>query len=572
MMTLIRRIPLLLALLMASPVQASVEKSLLYAQEGVNALMRGNNTKALEAYGKALEDGNLPEARRASIYNDRGVAYWRERQYQQALADFQTSIDLNPDYAPVYNNRGNVYVAMGRFEDAIADFSRAISLAPAYGAAFNNRGNAYLSLGQFEKAQADLRRAITLLPSSAAPLNGQGKVAARESRPFSSLRYLDRAILLNRNYPAAYRNRAVAHTAVRHYDDALGDLEQAVATAEGDTELLVLRGRVRRLNGEHQAAVQDFSAALEIDPQNGKAYAGRGLSQLARGRVNEALSDCDMAVTFAPDYARGHLCRARAYLRLDQPVLVSTSVSRALELSPNLADAFVVRAELAEQVGDIEAALADYRTALEQDPLMDEARKALQRLAEESEQATGISELAVGEALEGWRIVKGEAGPYYAMNDQHPGVAVLLEMHDDSQPRLLEWTLLTKTLRGFGLLRYHAGSEPGRAGEGRQAYESVAIINLRDKRVVAIEPYKVAGQEAKWEWGQLGVTVTDPDGVPSAHQLSKEPPKVVQRERRPRRLEDDRWSFEDWGRGNFERRGRPRPRQQPPSLFDWLFD
>jgi len=560
-------------LIFAAPAQASVEKSLLYAQEGVNALMRGNNAKAIEAYDKALEDGNLPEARRASIHNDRGVAHWRERRYEQALADFAKSIELNPDYAPVYNNRGNVHMAMGETEKAIEDFSRAISLAPAYGAAFNNRGNAYLALGARDKAEADLTRAVTLLPSSAAPLNGRGKLAAVDNRPFSSLRYLDRAILLNRNYPAAYRNRAAAHIEVRHYDEALEDLEQVSQTADGDAELLILRARVRSFDGAHQEAVQDFSAVLEIAPENGEAYAGRGLAQLARGRVDEALSDCDMAVTFAPEHARAYLCRARAYLERSEPVQVSTNIARALDLAPDMPEAYVVRARLAEQAGDIEAAVADYRAALKRNPLAKDARAALERIGAETEREITLPDAEVGETMDGWRIVRGESVGYFAVNDAYPEIAVRLDVRGQTQPRLVEWTPLTKTLKGFGLLRYSAGSETGPGGEEQQAYEDVAIINLRKQRVVAVEPYQVAGRKAKWEWGQYGVTVTDPDGVPSAHQLREEPePRVVRREPE-RRLEDDGWRYDQWERGRGYDRGRTyrRQRREPRTLFDWLF-
>lgn len=562
------------ALMAAAPAHASVEKALLYAQEGVNALMRGNNAKAIEAYGKALADETLPELRRASIHNDRGVAHWREQRHEQALADFEKSIALNPDYAPVYNNRGNVFMQMGRIEDAIKDFTRAIELAPAYGAAFNNRGNAYLALGRIAEAEADLRRASKLLPSSAAPLNGRGKLAAAQSLPFASMRYLNRAILLNRNYPAAYRNRAAAHIEVRQYEDALSDLEQVVATSDGDEELLILRGRVHARAGNHQAAAQNFSAALEIAPENGEAYAGRGLAQLDRGQIEQGLTDCDLAVTFAPEHAPAYLCRARAYLQLAQPVLVSTNLSKAIELAPEMAEAFVVRAQLAEEAGDVESALADYRKALTLDPLLESARTALARLGNDVEGAVEPPDLSVGEPLQGWRIVKAAGPRYFALNDEYDKLAVPLEVRGEARPKLVEWTALTKTLRGFGLLRYAAGAEPGRAGEGEKAYENVAIIDLRKARVVAVEPYLMRGEKAKWEWAQYGVTVTDPDGVPSAHQLRDEPkPKVVRREPE-RRMEDDRWSFEEWGRG-FERRGERRRweqrRREPRTLFDWLF-
>jgi len=166
--------------------------------------------------------------------------------------------------------------------------------------------------------------------------------------------------------------------------------------------------------------------------------------------------------------------------------------------------------------------------------------------------------------------VKGQGAAYWAVNDAYADVAVPLEMHDNAQPRLVEWTELTKTLQGFGLLRYHAGSEPSRAGQGERAHENVAIINLREQRVVAIEPYEVAGEKAKWDWGRYGVTVTDPDGVPSAHQLREEQPQVARRER-DRRLEDEGWTYERWQRDRrFEQR-RYRRQREPRTLFDWLF-
>ncbi len=565
------------ALIVASPAHASVERALLYAQEGVNALMRGNNDKAIQSYNKALADDTLPELRRASIHNDRGVAHWRERRYDQALADFETSISLNPDYAPVYNNRGNVLIQIGRSEDAIKDFTRAIELAPAYGAAFNNRGNAYLALGRIAEADADLRKAAKLLPSSAAPLNGRGKAAAARALPFTSLRYLNRAILLNRNYPSAYRNRAAAHIEVRHYEDALSDLEQVAATSDGDERLLMLRGRVHAKVGNHKAAVQDFSAALEIAQENGEAYAGRGLAQLERGQIEDALSDCDMAVTFAPDHAPAYLCRARAYLSLGQPVMVSTALSKAIELSPDMAEAYVVRARLAEEAGDSEMAITDYRKALSLDPLLEQARTALDRLEQEIDGYAAPPDLRVGETLDGWRIVKAAGPRYFALNDDYADLAVPLEVHEEAQPKLVEWTPLTKTLSGFGLLRYAAGARRGQAGDKQRPYENVAILDLRKQRVVAVEPYLMRGEKAEWEWGQYGVTVTDPDGIPSAHQLREEPkPQLAQRRQQPeRRMEDDSWRYDRWGEG-FQRRGDRRRwqrqrRREPGTLFDWLF-
>ena len=40
------------------------------------------------------------------------------------------SVRFNPNYAAAYSNRGNLFEAKGRREEAIADFQRALAINP----------------------------------------------------------------------------------------------------------------------------------------------------------------------------------------------------------------------------------------------------------------------------------------------------------------------------------------------------------------------------------------------------------------------------------------------------------
>ncbi len=163
----------------ALAVQNAADKSMVKSQEASSALLRGRYDLAVAAYDDALKDTSLPPARQAPLYTDRGVAKWRLKQMDEAIADFTKAVSLNPEYAPAYNNRGNVYLDLNRADEAYKDFDRAISIAPGFGAAYSNRANVNQKLKRFEAAEKDFRKAIELLPGSAVPLNGRGKIARR---------------------------------------------------------------------------------------------------------------------------------------------------------------------------------------------------------------------------------------------------------------------------------------------------------------------------------------------------------------------------------------------------------
>ena len=101
----------------------------------------------------------------AEFYLKRGEDFSGVHQYDRAIADFATAIQLKPDYAEAYNNRGFAYYLKGDAERAISDYTRAIELRPNYPKAYNSRGVAYMAHGYgAAKSVPDFDRAIALKP------------------------------------------------------------------------------------------------------------------------------------------------------------------------------------------------------------------------------------------------------------------------------------------------------------------------------------------------------------------------------------------------------------------------
>jgi tetratricopeptide (TPR) repeat protein len=508
------------------PAPAAVDRSILKSQEGSSALLRGRYDAAIAAFDDALKDTSLSPARQAPLYSDRGVAKWRLKQTDAALADLNKAVSLNPDYAPAYNNRGTVYMDLNRIEDAHRDFDKAISLSPAFGAAYSNRANANQRLNRLEAAENDFRKAIELMPSNAVPLNGRGKIASNLGHYYTGLRYLNRAITLNGQYAPAYLNRAIVYRMLKRDEDASQDLDKVIALAPDNADLYVFRAQLYAREKRGAQAFYDFSKALELAPNNLQALIGRAAQQIDRRRADLAVEDLNRALALDPKAAAAYFWRGQVREATNDAGGADADFSKAIELDPAYSEAYRLRASLRDRAGRHDEAIADFRRALELDPFSKEARDAY-RLASGDTPDSVIKPLAP--AVDGWDVFRSASGQFTAINERSPRMPVLLEMQGDGPAEIVEWTPLRDSLAGIGLLRYR---EPNKKSG---AYEYVVIIDLSRSTVVGIEPYIVGNAKSKWAWTQNSVTVTDIDGLASYYELRKprsEMP-VARREQNP---------------------------------------
>ena len=48
-----------------------------------------------------------------------------------AIARYQKTLEISPDFADAHNNLGNAYRSRGRIADAVAEYRRALAIDPA---------------------------------------------------------------------------------------------------------------------------------------------------------------------------------------------------------------------------------------------------------------------------------------------------------------------------------------------------------------------------------------------------------------------------------------------------------
>ena len=153
---------LLLLAGMAGPARADCVD---VAEAARDAQSRGQFDEAIRLYGQAIAAGGLSADNLATIYNNRGIAYWSKGDFDKAIADYDAAIRIRPNYVAAYHNRAMANNDKGRSDQAIADYDTAIRLQPDDAFAYENRGRAKLHVGQLGPAVDDLARAVQLDPS-----------------------------------------------------------------------------------------------------------------------------------------------------------------------------------------------------------------------------------------------------------------------------------------------------------------------------------------------------------------------------------------------------------------------
>ncbi len=100
----------------------------------------------------------------------------------------------------------------------------------------------------------------------------------------------------------------------------------------GDAAGYVDRGSRYGRNGVYHRAIQDFTAAIELDPELAEAWYNRGCSYYEVGRYDDSVADLTRAIELAPDNGIYYGQRSLVHLFNDQPELAEADQERCDEL------------------------------------------------------------------------------------------------------------------------------------------------------------------------------------------------------------------------------------------------
>lgn len=254
-----------------------------------------------------------------------------------------TALPTGTDSAEAYFKAGLDLLDTEKYQEAIAEFDRAIALDPNLAAAYLKRGFAYGNLGQDKQALADFEKALELEPDN----SNNGEVYFNLALAYFKTRqdekaveFWGKAIAAGQDSAEAYLNRGKSYFNLKQYKEAITDCTQAIELDAQLAEAYNLRGKANAYLNNFEQAIPDLSQAIELDPKLTEAYFNRAV--------------CRNKITKGEDYA-AIIADFAIVLKLNDKPDMSQQAQQALENAyKNLTDP-ALRQQAAEALG-LEAA------------------------------------------------------------------------------------------------------------------------------------------------------------------------------------------------------------------------
>lgn len=252
----------------------------------------------------------------------------------------------NASSAEHFATRAREFFGKQDFHRAIANCNIAIALDEQHAAAYFRRGQAYWNL----QAPAEL-------------------VAIDHSE----------AIRLKPDYADAYYCRASQWERTGDLQKAREDAQQAVNLVPTDHEYLLSLGIFCIQLGDHPAAIQHLSVAMQHAPPDAArdCQAYRAIAHAHRGELTETEADVNQILSADPACRMGLLARCYLrYFRADYAGLI-TAADECLGLHPAEGGAYALRGCARVALEDLNAAVADFEKAISINPGDMQSRKNL---------------------------------------------------------------------------------------------------------------------------------------------------------------------------------------------------
>lgn len=328
------------------------------------------DTMTIETSGRSLasevsySDAIAAEARLESLANA-NLSLRMPPAYRATEEDLSTALTAKPASAAGFIDRGVLLLDAGKFDEAIADFDQAVTMEPKNAWALANRGIAHAWKRDVATAEKDLRAAEALDADNPVVMRARGLMAELDGDFAVAAEAYSQSLQVQPGNIFALMHRAAVYRALNQNDKALADTEMAIKAGHATPQLRLMRANIFMASGDRQSAEREADL-LSANSESEFALVAAGRVYAAVQRPEKAMQAFDRALAIKP-LAYIYLNRAQTRPASEKSAILA-DLDLALELEPDHPDTLASKATLLARQGDYSEALKLFEKVIENTP------------------------------------------------------------------------------------------------------------------------------------------------------------------------------------------------------------
>ncbi|HXX41273.1 MAG TPA: tetratricopeptide repeat protein, partial [Chthoniobacterales bacterium] len=225
------------------------------------------------------------------------VSFWRD---SESLWIHTLAVTSNNAIA--HNQFGDFLFNRGRIDEAIVQFEKSINVRPGYAEAQDNLGVALTTKGRFDSAAIHLKQAVELRPGQPKAHYDLANALSQQGERSAAIAQYQQALTLNPNYVDAHFNLATALARDRQIDAAQSEYQKAIADNPKYAEAYYALGNIFFEENKSDDALKQYQEALKNRPDYPEVENNIALVLLRKGQPRDAAGHWRRSLELRPDF------------------------------------------------------------------------------------------------------------------------------------------------------------------------------------------------------------------------------------------------------------------------------
>ncbi|WP_017660989.1 tetratricopeptide repeat protein [Baaleninema simplex] len=300
----------------------SLHDHVLEIQPNFHDSENNQNTQLKKAihYEKIVKNDNLSLIKKTHdlcVWSKKEIDPYKFYEYEEVIKSYDKALEIQPNYYPAYMNKGFVLYQLGKHEEASNCFAEVAKIQDIQCVtemqylryALNNQG--YLELAQYSYGFRPIVFKPLLIRNSQIHID-LSKDDIFLVRCQKALELFNSALNADPEQTLAWANQSFPSYYLKQYQNALKSCNKALEIDPENKEemnevVYTNRGCILLKLENPTAALQDFTAALAIDPKLDEAWNGHGTALYQLGRYVEAIESFTRAADLNHPLAKTNL-------------------------------------------------------------------------------------------------------------------------------------------------------------------------------------------------------------------------------------------------------------------------